>query len=63
MDILEVASNKDKKIPKTQIMLPFGGRKDNKLMTKIKKHLEKSLTKDIKTNVEYQSNKLSTKFR
>ena len=48
---------------KMQIILPYGGTKGNKSMTKLKKQLKKSLQNNIKMIVTYQSEKLSTTFQ
>ena len=50
-------------IKKVQIMLPYNGKQDNKLLSKMKKHLNKSLPTEVKTTVTYQSKKLGTKFQ
>ena len=63
MDIPELANLHDKQFHKMQIMLPYGGRTGNKLMIKVKKHLKKLLSKDIKTIVTHQSKRLSAKFQ
>ena len=36
---------------------------ENKLLSKMKKHLNKSLPTEVKTTVTYQSKKLGTKFQ
>ena len=50
-------------IQKVQIMLPYNGNQDNKVLLKVKKHLNKSLPTDVKTTVTYHSEKLGTKFQ
>ena len=45
-----------------QIMLPYGWIKDSKLVTKLKKQLNKSLPNNIKTIVTYQSKNLPLRF-
>ena len=50
-------------IQKVQIMLPYNGKQGNKLLSKMKKHLNKSLPTEVKTTVTYQSKKLGTKFQ
>ena len=49
-------------VQKVQIMLPYNGKQGNKLLSKMKKHLNKSLPTEVKTTVTYQSKKLGTKF-
>ena len=44
-------------------MLPYNGKQGNKLLLKMKKHLKKSLSTEVKTTVTYQSKKLGKKFR
>ena len=44
-------------------MLPYNGKQGNKLHSKMKKHLNKSLPTEVKTTVTYQSKKLGTKFQ
>ena len=44
-------------------MLPYNGKQSNKLLLKIKKYFNKSLSSEVKTTVMYQSKKLGTKFR
>ena len=50
-------------IKKVQIMLPYNGKQGNKLLSKMKKHLNKSLPTEVTTTVTYQSKKLGTKFQ
>ena len=50
-------------IQKVQIMLPYNGKQGNKLLDKVKKHLNKSLSTKVKTTVTYQSKQLGTKFQ
>ena len=51
-------------IKKVQIMLPYNGKQGNQLLSKMKKHLKKSLPAKVKaTVVTYQSKKLGTKFQ
>ena len=50
-------------IQKVQIMLPYNGKQGHKLLSKMKKHLNKSLPTEVKTAVTYQSKKLGTKFQ
>ena len=50
-------------IKKVQIMLPYNGKQGNKFLSKMKKHLNKSLPTEVKTIVTYQSKKLETKFQ
>ena len=50
-------------IQKVQIMLPYNGKQGHKLLSKMKKHLNKSLPTEVKTTVTYQSKKLGTKFQ
>ena len=44
-------------------MLPYNGKQGNKLILKMKKHLNKFLPTEVKTTVTYQSKKLRTKFQ
>ena len=44
-------------------MLPYNGKQDNKLLSKMKKYLNKLLPTEVKTTVTYQSKKLGTKFQ
>ena len=44
-------------------MLPYNGKQDNKLLSKMKKHLNKSLPTEVKTTVTYQSKKLGRKLQ
>lgn len=44
-------------------MLPYNGKQGNKLLSKMKKHLNKSLPKDVKTTFTYQTKKLGMKFQ
>ena len=45
-------------------MLPYNGKQGNQLLSKMKKHLNKSLPAKVKaTVVTYQSKKLGTKFQ
>ena len=50
-------------IKKIQIMLPYNGKQGNKFLSKMKKHLNKSLPTEVKTTVTYQSKKPGTKFQ
>ena len=50
-------------LQKVQIMLPYNGKQGNKLLDKVKKHLNKSLSTKDKTTVTYQSKQLGTKFQ
>ena len=50
-------------IQKVQIMLPYNRKQVNKLLSKMKKHLNKSLPTEVKTTVTYQRKKLGTKFQ
>ena len=50
-------------IQKVQIMLPYNGKQGHKLLSKMKKHLNKSLPTEVKTTVTFQSKKLETKFQ
>ena len=50
-------------IKKVQIMLPYNGKQGNKFLSKMKKHLNKSLPTEVKTTVTFQSKKLETKFQ
>ena len=50
-------------IKKVQIMLLYNGTQGNKLLSKMKKHLNKSLPTEVKTTVTYKSKKLGTKFQ
>ena len=50
-------------IQKVQIMLSYNGKQGNKLLSKMKKHLNNSRLTDFKTRVTYQSKKLGTKFQ
>ena len=43
-------------------MLPYNGKQGKKLLSKMKKHLKKSLPMEVKITVTYQSKKLGTKF-
>lgn len=58
MNILNPINNSDKLIQKMQIMLPCGGSKDVKLLSKMKKHLKELLSEDIETIVTYQSREI-----
>ena len=42
-------------------MLPYNGKQGNKLLSKTKKHLNKSLPTEVKITVTYQSKKLQLK--
>ena len=44
-------------------MLPYDGKQGNKLLSKMKKHLNKSLPTEVKITVMYQSKKLGMKFQ
>ena len=44
-------------------MLPYNGKQGNKLLSKMKTHLNKSLPTEVKTKVTYQSKNLGTKFQ
>ena len=44
-------------------MLLYSGKQGNKLLSKMKKDLNKSLPTKVKTTVTYQSKKLGTKFQ
>ena len=44
-------------------MLPYNGKQGNKLLSKMKKHLNKSLPTEVKITVTYQSKKLGMKFQ
>ena len=44
-------------------MLPYNGKQGNKLLSKMKKHLKKSLPTEVKTTVTYQNKKLRMKFQ
>ena len=48
---------------KVQTMLPYSGNQGNKVLLKVKKHLNKSLPTEVKTTVTYYSEKLRTKFQ
>ena len=50
-------------IKKIQIMLPNNGKQGNKLLSKMKEHLSKSLPTEVKTTVTYKSKNLGTKFQ
>ena len=50
-------------IKKIQIMLPYNGKQGSKFLSKMKKHLNKSLPTEVKTTVTYQSKKPGTKFQ
>ena len=50
-------------IENVKVMLPYNGKQGNKLLSKMKKHLNKSLPTAVKTTVTYQSKKLGTKFQ
>ena len=50
-------------IQKLQIMSPYNGNQVNKVLLKMKKHLNKSLPTQVKTIVTYHSEKLGTKFQ
>ena len=50
-------------IQKVRVMLPYNGKQGNKLLSKMKKHLNKSLPTEVKTTVTYQSKKRGTKFQ
>ena len=49
-------------IQKVQIMLSYNGNQGNKVLLKMKKHLNKSLPTEVKTIVTYHSEKMGTKF-
>ena len=44
-------------------MLPYNGKQGSKLISKMKKHLNKSLPTEVKTSVTYQNKILGTKFQ
>ena len=50
-------------IQKVQIMLSYNEKQGNKLLSKMKKHLNNSRLTDFKTRVTQQSKKLGTKFQ
>ena len=47
---------------KIQLILPYTGKQGKKLITKMKKHIRKTLPENVLVIVTYQSKKLSTKF-
>ena len=44
-------------------MLPYNGKQGKKLLSKMKKHLNKLLPTEVKTTVTYQGKKLGTEFQ
>ena len=44
-------------------MLPYNGEQGNKLLSKMKKYLNKSLPTEVKITVTYERKKLGTKFK
>ena len=50
-------------IQKVQIMVPYNGNQGNKRLSKMKKHLNKSLHTEVKATITYQSKKLGRKFK
>ena len=48
---------------KIQLILPYSGKQGKKLITKMKKHIRKTLPDNVQAIVTYQSKKLSTKFK
>ena len=44
-------------------MLTYNGKQANKLLSKMKKRLNKSLSTEVKATVTYESKKLGTKFQ
>ena len=44
-------------------MLPYNGKQGNKLLSKMKKHFNKSLPTEVKTTITYQSKKMGTKLQ
>ena len=47
---------------KIQLIFPYSGKQGNKLMTKKKKHIKKTLPENMQTIVTYQSKKVFTEF-
>ena len=48
---------------KIQLILPYSETQSKKLITKMKKHIKKTLPENIQAIVTYQSKMLSTKFK
>ena len=48
---------------KTQLILQYSRKQGKKLMTKMKKHIRKTLPENVQVIVTYQSKKLSIKFK
>ena len=48
---------------KIQLILPYSGRQGKKLITKMKRHIRKTLPENVQAIVTYQSKKLSSKFK
>ena len=48
---------------KIQLILPYSGKQGKKLITKMKKHIRKTLPENVQAIVTYQSKKLSKKFK
>ena len=48
---------------KIQLFLPYSGRQGNKLITKTKKHIRKTLPENVQTIVTDQSKKLPEKLK
>ena len=60
---VKVEEQKLMKFPKkTHLRLQYCGKQCKKLITKMKKHIRKTLPENVQVIVTYQSKKLSTKF-
>ena len=44
------------------LMVPYSGKQGHKLISKMKKHLKKTLPEDVNKMISYENTKLSTKF-
>ena len=44
------------------LILTYTGKEGNRLITKMKKHIKKTLPENVKTIVAYESKKLSSRF-
>ena len=47
---------------KIQLLVPYSGKQEHQLLSKMKKQLKRTLLDDIKTMISYRSANLSTKF-
>ena len=48
---------------KIQLILPYSGKQGKKLITKMKKHIRKTLLENVQAIVIFQSKKLPSKFK